>query len=59
MYYKRIPMTLEEAVEFESAKGFDTKDEFYEVMRDIAYEYEVKLVDVLNIFYNADLEMEV
>jgi hypothetical protein len=59
MYYKRVPMSVEEAVAFESAKGFDTKDEFYEVMREIAELYDVELSIVLSIFYNQDSTAEV
>lgn len=59
MYYKRVPMTVHEAVAFETAKGFDTKDEFYEVMREIAELYETSLADVLGIFYNQDSTAEV
>ena len=58
MYYKRVPMTLEEAVAFESAKGFDTKDEFYEVMREISDLYETPLAEVFGIFYNQDMKVE-
>lgn len=58
MYYKRVPMTLTEAVMSESLKGFDSKDEFYEVMREIADLYDVTLAEVLGIFYNQnELEM--
>lgn len=59
MYYKRVPMTLTEAIASESYKGFDTKDEFYEVMRDIAELYSVTLASVLEIFYNQDMKIEV
>lgn len=58
MYYKRVPMTLTEAIASESYKGFDTKDEFYEVMREISEVYDVTLVEVLGIFYNQDMKVE-
>lgn len=54
MYYKRVPMNVTEAVLFEAEKGFDTRDEFYEVMNEIADLYDVTLEDVLNIFYNSE-----
>ena len=54
MYYKRVPMNVKEAVQFETEKGFDTRDEFYEVMNEIADLYDVTLEDVLNIFYNSE-----
>ena len=59
MYYKRVPLTLEEAVKLEANKGFDSRDEFYEVMRDVAFSYDVTLADVLEIFYNQDTKEEV
>ena len=54
MYYKRIPMTLEEAVAFETAKGFDTRDEFREVMMEIADLYDVTVGEVYSVFYNQE-----
>ena len=59
MYYKRVPLTLKEAVKLEADKGFDSRDEFYEVMRDVAFSYDVTLADVLEIFYNQDTKEEV
>lgn len=58
MYYKRVPMTLTEAIASEACKGFETKDEFYEVMREIADLYNVTLASVLEIFYNQDMKVE-
>ena len=58
MYYKRVPMSMEEAVMLESSKGFETRDEFYEVMREIAYEYDVTLDNVLGVYYNQDMKVE-
>jgi len=58
MYYKRVPMSMEEAVAFESAKGFETRDEFYEVMREIADLYDETLDNVLGVFYNQDMKCE-
>lgn len=58
MYFKRVPMSMEEAVIVESNKGFDTRDEFYEVMREIADLYDVTLAKVLEIFYNINDEIK-
>jgi hypothetical protein len=59
MYYKSISLSLEQAISEETNKGFECADEFREVMREIAYEYNVTIDKVLNIFYNQDMEMEV
>ncbi len=58
MYYKRVPMSVEEAVMFETAKGFESRDEFKEVMSEIAELYDTPLADVLVIFYNQDMKCE-
>lgn len=50
MYYKTVPMTLEEAVIQEASKGFDSWDEFQEVIRDIAREYNSTFSFVLTVF---------
>ena len=54
MYYKRVPMSLREAVLTESIKGFDTRDEFNEVMLEISEVYDVTLSKVLMTFYNLE-----
>jgi len=59
MYHKSISLSLEQAISEETNKGFESADEFREVMREIAYEYNVTIDKVLNIFYNQDIEMEV
>lgn len=51
MYYRRIAMNVKEAVLFETEKGFDTRDEFFEVMGEIAELYDMTLEDVLNVYY--------
>lgn len=56
MYYKSVPMSLEEAVEFETQKGFETRDEFQEVMMEIAFSYKVTLAKVYGVFYNQGKE---
>lgn len=58
MYYKTISLTLEEAIEEETNKGFECSNEFREVMQEIAYEYNVTIDKVLNIFYNQDMKVE-
>lgn len=57
-YFKRVAMEIEEAIAFESSKGFESRDEFYEVMREIASVYDVTLANVLEIFYNQDMKIE-
>ena len=61
MYYKRVkvPMSLEEAVAYEAAKGFDSGDEFREVMMEIADLYEVNVDEVFSLFYNLNIHSEV
>lgn len=59
MYYKKVPLTIEEMVKLETDKGFDSRDEFYEVMREIAHFCNVTLADVLKVFYNQDTKEEV
>lgn len=59
MYYKKVPLTLEEMVKLETDKGFDSRDEFYEVMREIALYSNVTLAQVLKVYYNQDTKEEV
>lgn len=59
MYYKRVPLSLKEAIMQEADKGFDSRDEFYEVMQDVAFSYDVPLANVLDIFYNQDTKEKV
>lgn len=59
MYYKQVPLSLGEAVKLEADRGFDSRDEFYEVMREVALTYDVTVADVLKIFYNQDTKEEV
>lgn len=59
MYFKRVPMNLQEAVSYEVSKGFESRDEFREVMNEIADEYNVTVDLVYNIYYNQDIECEV
>jgi hypothetical protein len=55
MYTKRVPMTLTEAVAYETDKGFDSRDEFREVMGEIADLYDVSVDVVYEVFYNQEL----
>lgn len=57
MYYKTITLSLEESVRQETTKGFECSDEFREVMGEIAYEYNVNINKVFNIFYNQDMDI--
>lgn len=50
MYTKTVRMTLTEAIDFEVSKGFESKDEFKEVMMDIAAEYGVTYYDCIRIY---------
>ncbi len=57
-YFKRVAIDIEEAIALESSKGFETRDEFYEVMQEIAFEYNVTLAEVLTVFYNQYIKVE-
>lgn len=57
-YYKKVKLTLTEAIEQELSKGFDTKDEFNEVMKEISYEYGVPLSEVYGIAYSSEFEFD-
>jgi len=54
-YYATVALSIEEALEQEISKGFDSADEFKEVMIDIAYEYNVTVSDVYAIYSNMDV----
>lgn len=58
MYFRKVPMTLEEAIRYETDKGFDSRDEFREVMLEIADLYDVTVDSVYQIFYNQDIDQE-
>jgi hypothetical protein len=59
MYFKQVHMSLQEAIAFEVKKGFETRDEFREVMMEIADEYNVTVDLVYDLYYNQDIECEV
>ena len=48
-YMKAVKMSIEEAVQSELDKGFDTYDEMFEVVQDVAREYNVTTGDVFNL----------
>jgi predicted DNA-binding protein YlxM (UPF0122 family) len=56
-YYKRIKMSIEEAIEFETKAGFESHDEFKEVMQEIADEYNVDVGVVYDILGSTDIEL--
>lgn len=56
-YFKSVMMDIQEALESELAKGFDTPDEFRSVMRDIADEYNITLSEVYEIYSELDVEV--
>ncbi len=57
-YMKQIAMSIREALEMELSKGFDTHDEFKEVMLEIAYEYGVTVNDVYSVYVQVIDERE-
>lgn len=52
MYYRRVRLTLEEVVARELKQGFDSRDEFVEVVNEIAETYKVTFAEVRSLFYN-------
>lgn len=51
MYYKTVKMTIEEALEKEMNRGFESADEFVEVMRELALEYNLFSHQILSKYY--------
>lgn len=51
-----VRISLEDTLKTEMLRGFDTKDEFREVMRDIAMEYNTSTFDVLTKYYKVRQE---
>lgn len=49
-YFKRVMMDIQEAIASEIEKGFETSDEFWSVLRDLADEYNVSLSTVYEIY---------
>ena len=50
-YMKTVKMTIEEAILSEFNQGFESSDEYFEVIRDIAREYNVTTGDVFNLIF--------
>ena len=48
-YMKAVKMSIEEAVQSELDKGFDTYDEMFEVVQDVAREYNVSSSAVMSL----------
>ena len=51
-YMKAVKMSIEEAVQSELDKGFDTYDEMFEVVQDVAREYNVSSSAVMSLIWN-------
>ena len=58
-YMKAIKMSLEEAVQSELDKGFDTYDEMFEVVQDVAREYNVSSSAVMSLIWNLGVDKNV
>lgn len=58
-YMKSIKMSIEEAVQFELDKGFDTYDEMFEVVQDVSREYDVPSSAVMSLIWNLGVEKNV
>jgi len=54
-YFKSVAIDIEEAVALEVKKGFESFDEMVEVFGEIAYEYDVSVDVVWDIYHEADL----
>jgi len=57
-YFKSVAIDIQEAVAQEVSKGFETRDEMREVFLEIAYEYDVTVDDVYDIYYNRDVSID-
>lgn len=55
-YFKTVAIGIEEAVAEELSKGFECFDEMVEVFKEIAFEYDVTVDEVWNIYYEADFD---
>jgi len=55
-YYKSIAISIQEAIEKEVKAGFESNDEFKEVMKEIASEYNTDLGQVYGIYFDLDLD---
>lgn len=58
-YMKAVKMSIEEAVQSELDKGFDTYDEMFEVVQDVAREYNVSSSAVMSLIWNLGVNKNV
>ena len=58
-YMKAVKMSIEEAVQSELNKGFDTYDEMFEVVQDVAREYNVSSSAVMSLIWNLGVDKNV
>ena len=58
-YMKTAKMSIEEAVQSELDKGFDTYDEMFEVVQDVAREYNVSSSAVMSLIWNLGVDKNV
>ena len=58
-YMKAVKMSIEEAVQSELDKGFDTYDEMFEVVQDVAREYNVSSSVVMSLIWNLGVNKNV
>ncbi len=58
-YMKAVKMSIEEAVQSELDKGFDTYDEMFEVVQDVAREYNVSSSAVMSLIWNLGVDKNV
>ena len=58
-YMKAVKMSIEEAVQFELDKGFDSYDEMFEVVQDVAREYNVSSSAVMSLIWNLGVDKNV
>jgi hypothetical protein len=55
-YYKKVAIDIQQAIEVEVKKGFESRDEMREVFYEIAQEYNVTPSDVWSLYYEADFD---
>ena len=58
-YMKAVKMSIEEAVQSELDKGFDSYDEMFEVVQDVAREYNVSSSAVMSLIWNLGVDKNV
>jgi hypothetical protein len=55
-YYKKVAIDIQQAIEVEVKKGFESRDEMREVFYEIAQEYNVTPSYVWSLYYEADFD---